>query len=152
MIKEGFKILEEGCAARSSGIDIVYIYGYGFPPWKGGPMFFAENYVGFKQILEKVQVFDAQAKERHTKNPLYLPIDYLGPPSCWRHVLPRGHQGLPRPNAHRRGAEGFRKSGSQRLRLRPLFHCFGRHGAGASNEVHGRLHFLRRNYIRIWPL
>mmetsp|Transcript_39285 Transcript_39285/g.80334 ORF Transcript_39285/g.80334 Transcript_39285/m.80334 type:complete len:751 (+) Transcript_39285:60-2312(+) len=79
LINEGFKILEQGYVARSSDIDLVYIYGYGFPPSKGGPMFFAENYAGFKTILEKLKVFDKQAKERYTKNPQYLPIDYFEP-------------------------------------------------------------------------
>jgi len=79
LINEGFKILEQGYVARSSDIDLVYIYGYGFPPSKGGPMFFAENYAGFKTILEKLKVFDAQAKERYTKNPQYLPINYFEP-------------------------------------------------------------------------
>ncbi|CAJ1367522.1 unnamed protein product [Effrenium voratum] len=78
-INEGFKILEEGYVARSSDIDIAYIYGYGFPPSKGGPMFFAENYTGFKKILEKLKVFDAQAKERYTKNSKYLPVHYFEP-------------------------------------------------------------------------
>lgn len=79
LINEGFKILEEGFVARSSDIDIVYIFGYGFPPAKGGPMFYAENYVGFKKILERLKVYDAKAKERYTKNSHYLPIDYFEP-------------------------------------------------------------------------
>ncbi|CAJ1382173.1 unnamed protein product [Effrenium voratum] len=79
LINEGFKILEEGYVARSSDIDLAYIYGYGFPPSKGGPMFFAENYTGFKKILEKLKVFDAQAKERYTKNSQYLPVHYFEP-------------------------------------------------------------------------
>lgn len=79
LINEGFKILEEGFVARSSDIDIVYIFGYGFPPAKGGPMFYAENYVGFKKILERLKVYDAKAKERYTKNPHYLPVDYFEP-------------------------------------------------------------------------
>ncbi|CAK9075344.1 unnamed protein product [Durusdinium trenchii] len=79
LINEGFKILEEGYVARSNDIDIVYIYGYGFPPSKGGPIFFAENYAGFKTILEKLKVFDKQAKERFTKNKAYLPINYFEP-------------------------------------------------------------------------
>jgi len=79
LINEGFKILEEGFAARSSDIDIVYIFGYGFPPAKGGPMFYAENYVGLAKIVERLKVYDAAAKERYTKNPQYLPIDYFEP-------------------------------------------------------------------------
>jgi len=79
LINEGFKILEEGFVAKSSDVDIVYIFGYGFPPAKGGPMFFAENYVGFAKILERLKVYDAQAKERFTKNNRYLPVDYFEP-------------------------------------------------------------------------
>eukprot|EP00405_Crypthecodinium_cohnii_P017594 CAMPEP_0206462936 /NCGR_PEP_ID=MMETSP0324_2-20121206/26282_1 /ASSEMBLY_ACC=CAM_ASM_000836 /TAXON_ID=2866 /ORGANISM="Crypthecodinium cohnii, Strain Seligo" /LENGTH=783 /DNA_ID=CAMNT_0053935201 /DNA_START=48 /DNA_END=2400 /DNA_ORIENTATION=- len=79
MINEGFKILEEGFAQRSSDIDIVYIFGYGFPPSKGGPMFYAENYVGLAKVLERVQVYNKEAKERFTKNKAYLPVDYFEP-------------------------------------------------------------------------
>jgi len=79
LINEGFKIIEEGHATRSSDIDIVYIFGYGFPPHLGGPMFYAENYVGFAKLLERVKVYNAQAKERFTKNPHYLPVDYFEP-------------------------------------------------------------------------
>jgi 3-hydroxyacyl-CoA dehydrogenase len=43
LVDEGRKILEEGIAQRSSDIDIVYIYGYGFPAVRGGPMFYADN-------------------------------------------------------------------------------------------------------------
>ncbi|MBJ7416947.1 MAG: 3-hydroxyacyl-CoA dehydrogenase, partial [Niveispirillum sp.] len=42
LVNEGAKILEEGMALRAGDIDIVYIYGYGFPAWRGGPMKFAE--------------------------------------------------------------------------------------------------------------
>merc|ERR1712072_450370 len=42
LINEGFKILEEGYCQRPSDIDVCYIYGYGFPPAKGGPMFCRE--------------------------------------------------------------------------------------------------------------
>jgi len=79
LINEGLKILEEGFVSKSSDIDIVYIFGYGFPPSKGGPMFYAENYVGFAKILERVKVYNAQAKERFTKNKHYLPVDYFEP-------------------------------------------------------------------------
>ena len=49
--------MEEGYVARPSDIDIVYIFGYGFPPSKGGPMFFAETYAGFKHILERLKAW-----------------------------------------------------------------------------------------------
>lgn len=43
LINEGFKILEEGIAQRASDIDVVYCFGYGFPKYRGGPMFFAQT-------------------------------------------------------------------------------------------------------------
>jgi 3-hydroxyacyl-CoA dehydrogenase len=43
LVKEGTKILEEGIAARASDIDVVYLTGYGFPAFRGGPMNYAEN-------------------------------------------------------------------------------------------------------------
>ena len=43
LVNEGAHILEEGIAQRASDIDIVYIFGYGFPAWRGGPMFYADS-------------------------------------------------------------------------------------------------------------
>jgi 3-hydroxyacyl-CoA dehydrogenase len=43
LVDEGRKILEEGIAQRSSDIDVVYVYGYGFPVWRGGPMFYGDS-------------------------------------------------------------------------------------------------------------
>ncbi len=51
LINEGAKILEEGLAIRSSDIDVIWLYGYGFPIHRGGPMFYADR-VGPKQIFE----------------------------------------------------------------------------------------------------
>ena len=56
LVNEGAKILEEGVAQRSSDMDIVYINGYGFPIWRGGPMFYA-NSIGLDKILEKINKF-----------------------------------------------------------------------------------------------
>ena len=53
MVNEGAKILEEGVAARPHDVDIVWIYGYGFPVYRGGPMFWADE-VGLKSIHEAV--------------------------------------------------------------------------------------------------
>jgi len=49
LINEGAKILEEGIAARASDIDIVYLNGYGFPLWRGGPMLYADT-VGLSNV------------------------------------------------------------------------------------------------------
>ena len=51
LINEGAKILEEGIALRPSDIDIVWIYGFGFPRYRGGPMFYADT-VGVDKIYE----------------------------------------------------------------------------------------------------
>lgn len=53
LINEGAKLLEEGYALRSSDIDIVYIYGYGFPAYRGGPMFYADT-VGVKTVYDDI--------------------------------------------------------------------------------------------------
>jgi len=51
MINEGAKILEEGIAQRPSDIDVIWVYGYGWPVWRGGPMFHADQ-VGLKKIRD----------------------------------------------------------------------------------------------------
>ena len=43
MVNEGAKILEEGMAQRASDIDVVWIYGYGWPVYRGGPMHWADS-------------------------------------------------------------------------------------------------------------
>jgi 3-hydroxyacyl-CoA dehydrogenase len=50
LVNEGAHILEEGIAAKASDIDIVYLAGYGFPIWRGGPMFYADS-VGLYNVL-----------------------------------------------------------------------------------------------------
>lgn len=54
LVNEGAKILEEGIAVRAGDIDIVYINGYGFPAYKGGPMFWAEQ-DGLAQVIETME-------------------------------------------------------------------------------------------------
>jgi 3-hydroxyacyl-CoA dehydrogenase len=51
MVNEGSKILEEGMAQRASDIDVVWVYGYGWPVWRGGPMFWADT-EGLARIVE----------------------------------------------------------------------------------------------------
>ena len=53
MINEGARILEEGIATRASDIDVVWINGYGWPSWTGGPMFYADK-VGLRRIAERL--------------------------------------------------------------------------------------------------
>lgn len=54
MVNEGARILEEGKAQRASDIDVVWIYGYGWPVYRGGPMFWADT-VGLKTIVEGLE-------------------------------------------------------------------------------------------------
>ncbi len=56
LVNEGMRILEEGIAQRPGDIDIVYVYGYGFPASRGGPMHYADA-VGVKHVYERVLEF-----------------------------------------------------------------------------------------------
>ena len=62
MINEGAKILEEGMAIRASDIDIVWLNGYGWPLYRGGPMFYGDL-IGLPKVLEKMKTFQAQMGE-----------------------------------------------------------------------------------------
>jgi 3-hydroxyacyl-CoA dehydrogenase len=64
MINEGAKILQEGIAMRASDIDVTWVYGYGWPVWRGGPMFHADL-VGLSKIAERLNHYaDANQDER----------------------------------------------------------------------------------------
>ena len=58
LVNEGAQILAEGVAQRSGDMDIVYINGYGFPIWRGGPMFYA-NKLGLDTVIKKLNEFSA---------------------------------------------------------------------------------------------
>ena len=53
-VNEGAKILEDGIALRSVDIDLIYINGFGFPVWRGGPMFYADT-IGLEKVYQKVK-------------------------------------------------------------------------------------------------
>ena len=67
MINEGAKILEEGIAIRSSDIDVVWVYGYGWPIYRGGPMFYGDS-IGLPKIVAKMR----ELKEQ-TGDPMWEP-------------------------------------------------------------------------------
>jgi len=70
MISEGAKILEEGIAQRPGDIDTVWINGYGFPVWRGGPMFYADQ-VGLKTIRDRLNHYaETTGKEALRPAPL----------------------------------------------------------------------------------
>jgi len=56
LVNEAAYILEEGIAQRASDVDMVYLSGYGFPPYRGGPMFYADT-IGLKNVLNSIQRF-----------------------------------------------------------------------------------------------
>jgi 3-hydroxyacyl-CoA dehydrogenase len=70
LINEGLRILEEGIAQRPGDIDIVYLYGYGFPAWRGGPMHYADE-VGLGHVLDRIREFrDRYGEENWNPAPL----------------------------------------------------------------------------------
>jgi 3-hydroxyacyl-CoA dehydrogenase len=56
MINEGARILEEGVATRPSDIDVIWVYGYGWPVWRGGPMYYADQ-LGLAHIRDRLTLF-----------------------------------------------------------------------------------------------
>jgi 3-hydroxyacyl-CoA dehydrogenase len=69
LINEGAKILEEGIALRAVDIDIIYVNGYGYPAWRGGPMWYADT-IGLKRVYERVRQFHEEHGELWTPAPL----------------------------------------------------------------------------------
>jgi 3-hydroxyacyl-CoA dehydrogenase len=69
LVNEGARILEEGIALRAVDIDIIYVFGYGFPAHRGGPMWYADT-VGLKQVYERVCEFEKQHGRFWTPAPL----------------------------------------------------------------------------------
>ena len=69
LVNEGAKILEEGFALRAADIDVIYLTGYGFPGFRGGPMFYADR-VGLAHVYERVAAFHREHGKRWTPAPL----------------------------------------------------------------------------------
>lgn len=69
MINEGARILEDGIALRAGDIDLVYLNGYGFPNYRGGPMWYADT-IGLKKVYARVCEFHKQLGEAWEPTPL----------------------------------------------------------------------------------
>jgi 3-hydroxyacyl-CoA dehydrogenase len=69
LVNEGARILEEGLALRAVDIDIIYLNGYGFPAYRGGPMWYADT-VGLKNVLNRIEEFHKQHGELWEPAPL----------------------------------------------------------------------------------
>ena len=72
MVNEGAKILEEGMAQRASDIDVVWVYGYGWPVYKGGPMYWADNIEGLTKIVAGLKQQEERMKPDFTFSKLLL--------------------------------------------------------------------------------
>jgi 3-hydroxyacyl-CoA dehydrogenase len=73
LVNEGAHILEEGIAQRASDIDVIYLTGYGFPLWRGGPMHYAQS-VGLRHVVESMRGF---AGNRHADPVFWKPAPTL---------------------------------------------------------------------------
>ncbi len=70
MINEGARILQEGIARRPGDIDVIWVYGYGFPAWRGGPMHYADG-AGLARIRDRLIAFaEKTGDEQHRPAPL----------------------------------------------------------------------------------
>jgi 3-hydroxyacyl-CoA dehydrogenase len=69
LINEGARVLEDGTAARAVDLDIIYLAGYGFPSWRGGPMFYA-GLLGLDKICARSREFEKEHGPRWTPAPL----------------------------------------------------------------------------------
>jgi 3-hydroxyacyl-CoA dehydrogenase len=69
LVNEGARVLEEGIALRSVDIDIIYVNGYGFPSYRGGPMWYADT-VGLKNVYQRIGDFHARHGELWEAAPL----------------------------------------------------------------------------------
>ncbi len=70
MINEGAKILQECIASRASDIDVIWVYGYGWPRYRGGPMYWADS-LGLDYIIERLEHYHTQSGD-HFWQPAWL--------------------------------------------------------------------------------
>ena len=124
LVNEGARILEEGIAYRAGDIDVVWVYGYGFPVWRGGPMFYADQ-VGLPYLLRPPRRLCGRARttRRYEPAPLLTRLAREGRAS------PRGERGR-RRDAPPRAAFAWeqvlsaeRAPGMRRSRSRPCRRC-----------------------------
>jgi 3-hydroxyacyl-CoA dehydrogenase len=71
LVNEGARILEEGIATRTSDIDVVWLHGFGFPAWRGGPLWYASS-LGLPYVIERLAEFE------RTAGPHWAPAPLLG--------------------------------------------------------------------------
>jgi 3-hydroxyacyl-CoA dehydrogenase len=77
LVNEGARILEEGFAQRASDIDVIYVNGYGFPAWRGGPMFYADR-TGLAAIHDRIAALHQDLGDRWRPAPLLAKLASSG--------------------------------------------------------------------------
>jgi len=77
LVNEGARIVEDGSAQRASDLDVIYANGYGFPAWRGGPMFFADR-TGLDVVLARIEQFERELGERWKPAPLLIELVRTG--------------------------------------------------------------------------
>ena len=77
LVNEGARVLEEGFAQRASDIDVIYLNGYGFPAWRGGPMFYADR-TGLRAIHERITALHGELGDRWRPAPLLTSLASSG--------------------------------------------------------------------------
>ncbi|MDB5573734.1 MAG: 3-hydroxyacyl-CoA dehydrogenase, partial [Tardiphaga sp.] len=71
MINEGARILDEKIASRPSDIDVIWLYGYGWPIYRGGPMFYADQ-VGLKHVADRLSHYAKETNDPSLEPALLL--------------------------------------------------------------------------------
>jgi 3-hydroxyacyl-CoA dehydrogenase len=69
LANEGARVLEDGFASRAGDIDVIYCYGFGFPRYRGGPMFYAET-IGWSLVRERLREYRATFGDYWQASPL----------------------------------------------------------------------------------
>jgi len=84
LVNEGARILEEGIAQRAGDIDVVYVNGYGFPAWRGGPMYWAQH-AGIAHVVDTMRRLSATNGARWRPAPLLERVAATG--QGWDNVV-----------------------------------------------------------------
>ncbi|XP_078687672.1 peroxisomal bifunctional enzyme-like [Branchiostoma floridae x Branchiostoma belcheri] len=77
LINEGFHVLDEGIASRSLDIDVIYLFGYGWPRHTGGPMYYAERVIGLEKLLRSLETYSARYPDHSHLQPSPLLRDMV---------------------------------------------------------------------------
>ena len=74
LANEGARVLEEGYANRAGDIDVIYCYGFGFPRYRGGPMFYADT-IGLPVLLARIREYRERVGDYWKPAPLLLRLE-----------------------------------------------------------------------------